>query len=131
FMDVFKYALLVMSVALIYLLSKIIIEKNENAISMAKILGFKNSEIASLYMLPTGIMVVIFAIISVFIGKAIIAFAFITFMMQMDGWFTFWISTEGMIGSILFVLIGYAIVSIVDYRRIGRIPLEEALKDIE
>ncbi len=131
FMDVFKFALLVMSVALIYLLSKIIIEKNENAISMAKILGFKNGEIASLYMLPTGIMVAILAIISVFIGKAIIAFAFITFMMQMDGWFTFWISTEGIVGSVLFVLIGYAIVSIADYRRIGMIPLEEALKDIE
>ena len=38
---VFKYALVIMAAALIYLLAKIIIEKNEHSISMVKILGFK------------------------------------------------------------------------------------------
>ncbi len=131
FMDVFKYALLAMSISLIYLLSKIIIEKNENSISMSKILGFKNGEIAGLYMLPTAILVVIFTGISLFIGKAVIEIAFEIFMMQMDGWFTFWMSPKGMIGSIIFILIGYTVVSVFDYRRIRRIPMEDALKNIE
>lgn len=64
FFAVFQYVLLVLDIVLIYLLTKIIIEKNENAISMSKILGFQNGEIASIYMLPTAITVLIFTGIS-------------------------------------------------------------------
>ncbi len=64
FFAVFQYVLLVLAIVLIYLLTKIIIEKNENAISMSKILGFQNGEIASIYMLPTAITVLIFTGIS-------------------------------------------------------------------
>ncbi|MCR5153862.1 MAG: ABC transporter permease [Lachnospiraceae bacterium] len=131
FMNIFRYALLVMSIALIYLLSKIIIEKNESPISMAKILGFKNSEISSLYMLPTAIMVFVFAILSFAVGKAIISWVFRIFMMQMDGWFTFYMSVKGMILTVLFIIIGYAVVSVTDFIRIKKIPLDEALKNIE
>ena len=131
FMNILKYALLVMSVALIYLLSKVIIEKNEQSISMAKILGFKNGEIASLYMLPTAGVVLVFTIISFFIGRVIILEIFKIFLMLMDGWFTYYISPGGIAGSILFVLIGYALVSVADYIRIRRIPMDVALKNVE
>ncbi len=131
FMQIFQYALLVMSVALIYLLSKIIIEKNENAISMVKILGFRNREISSLYMLPTAIVVVLAASLSFFVGHAVIEIAFTAFLMSMDGWFTFWMSPQGIAGSVAFILIGYGVVSIADFRRIKRIPLDEALKNVE
>ena len=40
---------------LIYLLSKIIIEKNAQSISMTKILGYTNGEISRLYILSTSI----------------------------------------------------------------------------
>lgn len=116
---------------LIYLLTKIIIEKNENAISMSKILGFQNGEIASIYMLPTAITVLIFTGISFVIGYYIMALLFRMFMMSMDGWFEFYISPGGAVLSMLFMLVGYAVVSILDFRRIRRIPMEEALKDIE
>ena len=43
---------------LIYLLSKIIIEKNAQSISMVKILGYNNGEISRLYILSTSIVVV-------------------------------------------------------------------------
>ena len=131
FMDIFQYAMLVLSVILLYLLSKIIIEKNETAISMVKILGFRNGEIGSLYLLPTGILLVVFALLGFAAGYAIIRIVFRIFMMQMDGWFTFYLSPKGAILSILFVILGYAIVTLIDLRRIRRIPLDEALKSIE
>ena len=40
---------------LIYLLSKIIIEKNAQSISMTKILGYTNGEISRLYILSTSL----------------------------------------------------------------------------
>ena len=41
---------IVMFVVLIYLLSKIVIEKNAQSISMVKILGYTNREISRLYL---------------------------------------------------------------------------------
>ena len=49
---------------LMYLLSKIIIEKNAQSISMAKILGYTNGEISRLYIMSTSIVVVLFILIS-------------------------------------------------------------------
>ena len=47
-MNYFQILCILLSAVLIYLLTKLIIEKNENAISMTKILGYENKEIASL-----------------------------------------------------------------------------------
>lgn len=131
FMDVFKYALIVLSASLIYLLAKIIIERNESSISMVKILGFKNTEIGSLYIVPTAIVVVLFSIISFVIGYWLMIWIFHAFMLQMDGYFAFYMRPESMVMSIIYLLIGYAVVSLIDFSRIRRIPLDVALKNIE
>lgn len=131
FMDVFKYALIALSASLIYLLAKIIIERNENSISMVKILGFKNGEIGSLYIVPTAIVVLLFSIISFFIGYRVMIWIFHAFLMQMDGYFAFFMSRESMVMSVVYMLIGYAFVSLIDFKRIKRIPLDVALKNIE
>ena len=131
FVDVFKYALIVLAASLIYLLAKIIIERNEHSISMVKILGFMNGEIGSLYIVPTAIVVVLFSIISFGAGYYLMIWIFHAFMLQMDGYFGFYMSVSSMILSILYLLIGYSFVSIMDYLRIKRIPLDVALKNIE
>ena len=131
FMGIFQYALLALSVILLYLLSKIIIEKNEHAISMVKILGFRTGEIASLYILTTAIMVLLSALIGFAAGYTVIQVLFRIFMMRMDGWFTFYLSPTGGVLSILFVILGYALVALIDFHRIKRIPLNEALKNVE
>ena len=86
YMAYFQYLCVLLSAVLIYLLTKLIMEKNENAISMVKILGYENREIARLYLLST---------------------------------------------TIVLVLIGYAIVTIFDFRRIRKIPMDKALKSAE
>ncbi|MCR5800955.1 MAG: permease [Lachnospiraceae bacterium] len=128
---VFKYALVIMAAALIYLLAKIIIERNEHAISMVKILGFKNGEIGRLYIVPTAIVVTIFAIVGFGAGYYLMIWVFHAFMLQMDGYFAFYMSSASMILCVLFLLIGYAFVSVVDYIRIKRIPMDVALKNVE
>ncbi len=129
--EVFKYVLVVLAMALIYLLTKIIIEKNENAISMVKILGFKNGEIASLYIVPTAIIVVLVSILSFVVGFFLMIYIFKVFMMSMDGWFEFYMKPVSMLLSIIYLLVGYAIVSVIDYIRIKKIPMSDALKNVE
>ena len=98
---------------------------------MVKILGFKNGEIGALYIVPTAIVVVLFSIISFFIGYRLMVWIFHVFMLQMDGYFAFFVSRISMVMSVIYMLIGYGIVSLVDFRRIKRIPLDVALKNIE
>ena len=130
-MEVFKYALIIMTTALIYLLAKIIIEKNEHSISMVKILGFENNEIAKLYIAPTAIVVTVFSLVSFAVGYYLMIWVFHAFMLQMDGYFGFYMSYASSIFSVLFLLLGYAFVSVIDFIRIRKIPMDIALKNVD
>jgi putative ABC transport system permease protein len=53
------------------------------------------------------------------------------FMLQMDGYFAFYMTRSSMVLSVVYLLIGYAFVSILDLIRIRHIPLDVALKNVE
>ena len=131
FMNIFKYAMIVLAAALIYLLAKIIIERNEHSISMVKILGFKNGEIGSLYIIPTAIVVVLFTVLSLGVGYLLMIWIFHAFLLQMDGYFAFYMSPLSMVLSVVYLLLGYAFVSVIDFIRIKKIPLDVALKNAD
>lgn len=127
-MSVFQYACAAMAAILIYLLTKIIIEKNENSISMTKILGYKNSEIASLYLVSTTIVMLITEVIGLVIGIAMLKVVWKVFLRTMPGWYECYISNESIIKIFILIFIGYMIIMLFDYRRIRKIPMDEALK---
>ena len=131
YMVYFQYLCIILSAVLIYLLTKIIIEKNENSISMVKILGYENGEISSLYLLTTTIVVVISCIVGIALGYFLMNQVFKIYLMSMEGWFNFVISVPGLIKMFSFVFIAYLIVMVFDYRRIKKIPMDEALKNVE
>lgn len=131
YMQYFQVLCILLSAVLIYLLTKIIIEKNENAISMTKILGYENREIAGLYLLSTTIMVVVIDMASIFIGGIIMSQAWKMIMHGYSGWFTFILSPEGYAKMFAFILLGYLLVMVFDFRRIKKVPMDEALKNVE
>ena len=98
---------------------------------MVKILGFKNSEIGSLYIIPTAIVVCLVALLGFVAGYYLMLVVFKIFMMKMDGYFAFYISPQSSVLSVLYLLVGYLFVSAVDYIRIKHIPLDVALKNVE
>lgn len=131
YMQYFQVLCTLLSAVLIYLLTKIIIEKNENAISMTKILGYENKEIAGLYMFSTTIFVVIASATSVFLGALIMSQVWKVMMEDFNGWISFHFETVGYLKMFGFVLLGYLIVMIFDFKRIKKIPMDEALKNVE
>ena len=131
YMQYFQILCILLSAVLIYLLTKLIIEKNETAISMAKILGYENREIASLYLLSTTMVVVVAYTISVILGSTVMKQAWKIIMFKYNGWFAFTIEPMGYVKMFSFVLLGYLIVMMLDFRRIRKIPMEEALKNVE
>lgn len=131
YMEYFQVLCILLSAVMIYLLTKIIIEKNENAISMTKILGYENGEIAKLYLLSTTIVLVIADAVSVFLGSFVMKAAWKAIMSGYSGWYAFTMNPWGYAKMFLFVLIGYLIVLGFDFRRIKKIPLDKALKNAE
>ena len=111
-------------------LTKIIIEKNENPISMTKILGYQNHEIANLYILSTTMILLAEDAVSVILGALIMGQAWKAIMSEYSGWFMFVIEPAGYLKMFTFVLIGYLIVMVFDFKRIKKIPMDEVLKNV-
>lgn len=131
FISYFEILLVALSILLIYLLTKLIIEKNENSISMIKILGYKNSEIARLYLLATTIFMIISLSIMTYISKYMVGYLFIQMLQDMDGFFKFKCSLGSQIRVATFMFAAYLVVMIIDYYRIKKIPMDKVIKDVE
>lgn len=98
---------------------------------MKKILGYENGELASLYLLSTTFVLVISDLISVALGVLVMSQAWRVMLFSYSGWFAFVMEPSGYIKMFLFVLIGYLFVMLLDFARIKKIPMDEALKNIE
>ena len=117
---------------LIYLLSKIIIEKNAQSISMVKILGYTNGEISRLYIMSTSIVVVICLLLSLPIETAFMNVLFREMMLaSISGWITLWIDPMIYVQMFVAGVITYAIVALLEFRKIKKVPMDEALKNVE
>lgn len=119
-------------VVVVYLLSKMIIEKNAQSISMAKILGYSGGEIARLYLLSTTVVVVLCLAVSLPIEVYIMRLLFHAILLEsMTGWISLWISPTLYPRMMAAGLISYAVVAAMEYRRICHVPMDEALKNVE
>ena len=131
YMDYVSIACLIIGIFVIYLLTKIIIEKNAASISMVKVLGYENKEINSIYIRLTTIMVIIFSFVTAFLGVYGMALAFRVIMYTMTGWFDVYVSFVGILKMVGIMLVSYLVVSIFDMQRIKKVPLTDALKNVE
>ena len=117
---------------LIYLLSKIIIEKNAQSISLVKILGYTNGEISRLYILSTSIVVVICLLVSLPIETALMNVLFREMMLaSISGWITLWIDPMIYVQMFAAGIITYGLVALLEFRRVKKVPMDEALKNVE
>ena len=131
FGDYIAGACLIIGILVMYLLTKQIVEKNATSISMVKVLGYEDKEINSLYILLTNIVVVIFAIITSLLAIYILNHLFRLIMYSMSGWFSLFITPLGVLKMIIIILVAYIVVAYLDMRQIKKVPLNEALKNVE
>ena len=117
---------------LIYLLSKIIIEKNAQSISMVKILGYSNGEISRLYILSTSLVVVLCLLLSFPVETILMKGIFREMMLQsLFGWIALYIDPKIYVKMFVIGLVTYAVVALLEYRKIQKVPMDEALKNVE
>ena len=117
---------------LIYILSKIIIEKNAQSISMAKILGYTGVEIARLYIRATTVVYLVCFAATIPLVTVLIRYLMkMMIRMEMTGWIDLYVGWPVYVEMIILGVLSYAVVALFEYRKIGRVPMDEALKNAE
>lgn len=129
--EMVKIFAVILFAVLMFLLTKLIVEKNTTSISMVKILGYSNREISRLYVTSTTVMVVASVLISIGASVGIMNYLFRIFMEEMSGWISCYYAPH--IFPVMFMLniIIYAGISIIMMQKIKKIPMDEALKNVE
>lgn len=122
---------IVLFALLVYLLTKLIIEKNETSISMLKILGYRGGEIRRLYLTATAWVVLISEVVGLLGATEMMRLLWRAILSEMNGWMSFYV--EPVIYPEMFAMgiIVYFLVERLEFVRIRKIPMEQALKNVE
>lgn len=122
---------MIMFIMLIYLLTKMIIENNKVSISMVKILGYTSKEIQKMYVHATTIVIMISTLLSFGITTWILSYAFKIVFEEYAGWLPFYVEGSVYIKMFIMTVISYLFVMMIQMRKIKKIPMDEALKNVE
>lgn len=120
-----------MFVLILYLLSKIIIEKNSQSISMVKILGYNNREINRIYLHSTTIVVILCILITIPISSLVMKEVVEVVFFEYSGWITYYMPAVTYVEVAASGVICYAIVAFLLNRKVKKIPMSDALKNVE
>ncbi len=121
----------VMFLSLIYLLSKIIIEKNSVSISMTKILGYNNGEINRLYMMSTTSAVLLSLLLTIPLDNCIMKGMCVSLFADYPGYFPYYVPGITYVKMLVLGVLSYAVVAVLQMKKIKKVPLGEALKNVE
>ena len=121
----------VMFILVVYLLTKIILERNSTSISMVKILGYEDGEIGRLYLVATSWVVIFSVLLSFVLVTELIRLIFVAFMKGYSGWIPFGIATNTYVECFILTVISYLVVAVMQMRKIKKVPMDEALKNVE
>lgn len=130
FVKVFKALGVVVFLLVMFILTKQIIEKNSKSVSMAKILGFSDSEIGKLYIVITSFVVVASLLISVPLISLALRWCFKSYLYtQMTGYIPYIVSNICYVTMVVLGIVSYAVVAYLMLLKIKKTPLGEALKN--
>ena len=131
-MDLFKWFGAFFFIIVIYVLCKQVIERNFQSIALTKILGFRNSEIAGLYIVSTSIAVLVGLLISIpFIDVAMKTIFTGYLYTVMTGYIPCIISPITYTVTFVTGVACYAAVALLQMRKVAKVSKSEALKNVE
>ncbi len=121
----------VIYIVVMYILTKLVLDRNAKNMSFLKVMGYDNSEIKKLYLNATAIVVVISLIVSVPISDYLIRQVMILAFMRFSGYLEMYMAYYIYVAIFISGLLIYTVVTFILNKNIQRIDLGEALKDTE
>ncbi len=119
----------VLFVLMMYLLSKMILERNTRTISLLKILGYTDAEAGRLFHLATTLVVILSLLVSLPAAWWLIKIIYHAMMMEYPGWLTLWIAPWIWPFIPCLGMVCWIIVMLLQRRTIRRIPMGAVLKN--
>ena len=129
--DIFYMFGLVMFALIIFLLSKLVIEKNAQSISMTKILGYSDREISGLYILTTSIVVIASFFLTMPLVDKMMEIVIVVMLSDYAGWIPYYIPMESFVKIGLAGVAVYAVIAWMQFGKVKKVPLDVALKTVE
>lgn len=121
----------IMSMLIIFLLSKVVIEKNSISISMVKILGYNNREISRLYVAATGVVAVVSILLSLPVTNFCMKYLYYAMLSSFSGWVSYYVNPMVFAEIVVFSVLAYLLVAGILFKKIKNIPMEQVLKSAE
>lgn len=115
----------------IYLLSKLIIEKNAQSISVTKILGYTDGEINKLYVWMTSVVVVVSLIGTIPLVNFIMKYLFAAVLADYPGWLPYNVPFDAFIRMGVLGIASYVVIVFIQVRKVKGVPKSDALKAVE
>ena len=116
---------------LMYILTKIVIEKNALSISFMKVFGYGNKEVSKVYLNATTIVVMV----SLFICVPLEALCFKVLMVyiasMIEGYIEFYLPVWVYVAIIVIGIVAYFAINMLHVKKVKNIPMSEALKNRE
>ena len=129
--DAFVVVGVAVFVLVIYMLAKVVIEKNTQSISIAKILGYNKREISGVYIRATTIVTIVSLIISIPVVDVSLKAAWRALMMSYSGWMNMSVPITVYAEAIGLGVVTYLIVAFFLSKKANKVPMDEALKNVE
>ena len=127
-MQLFSLFGILVFMLIVYLLSKIVIEKNATSISMIKILGYRNGEINKIYVAATSIIVVLSIVITVPLASMLMSYLVEALFMSFNGWIPYYAPPLLLPEMCGIGIVSYAVIAFFMTLRIKKASLSAALK---
>lgn len=130
-MGIFFVVGILMFMLIIFLLSKIVVEKNSQSISMIKILGYENKEINSLYVVTTAIVVIASLVLTMPLVDKVMEVLLEFMFFMYSGWMTYYVPMSNYVLVAVAGIVSYGVIAFMQMKKVKQIPMEDALKNVE
>lgn len=127
----FVFVGVIVFVLVIYMLAKVIIEKNTQSISIAKILGYNKREITGIYIRATTVVTLLSLVVSLPIVDIALKGAWKALMYEYSGWMQMNVPPLVYAETILLGAGTYVLVALLLVKKTDKIHMDEALKNVE
>lgn len=119
-------------IIVVYVLCKQVIERNFQSIALTKILGFRNGEIGGFYIVSTSIAVLTGLLIAIPFIDVVMKIIFEKYLYTMiTGYIPCNIEVETYLVMVITGILCYAVVAVLQMRKVSKVDKSEALKNVE
>lgn len=129
--DIVNIFSILIYIVIMYILIKMVIEKNALYISFMKVFGYKTKEINKLYLNATTFTVIISLFICIPIEIICFKYALVYISSMIEGYLPFYLPTSVYITIIFTGIVAYLLINTLFIIKIRKIPMNEALKNRE